>query len=176
MTPALNAALAGLVLAGTLAALAVGEEIPSPQLATVSGPARIIDGDTLDVNGVRVRLWGIDAPEARQTCLDASGRSWACGERATEALRRIVGSETVECRRKDADRYGRMVAICACSVSMTGLSVNVIMVLDGWAVDYARYSRGFYAVDEKAARERRAGIWAGTFDLPEEWRRNHPQR
>ncbi|GBD41863.1 hypothetical protein HRbin39_01250 [bacterium HR39] len=75
------------------------------------GRASAVDGDTLEVHGQRVRLWGIDAVESSQTCLDAQGRPWPCGRRAAFALADFIGGSPVACAPKDADRYGRVVAV-----------------------------------------------------------------
>ena len=72
--------------------------------ATVSGPARVVDGDTLEVRGTRVRLHGIDAPESKQRCRSAE-RTWPCGHEATRAVARRIGSRTVACEERDQDRY-----------------------------------------------------------------------
>jgi len=92
---------------------------------------REIDGDTIDADGVRIRLWGIDAPERDQTC-----GSLEAGSMATAALSRIIGSGPVTCEAVDSDRYGRTVATC----SVAGAAIGGSMVQAGWAWDYARYS------------------------------------
>ena len=101
--------------------------------AGVSGRARVVDGDTLDVGAVRVRLHGVDAPESRQSCV-AGGRRWACGERATRALAGRIGGRTVACEERDRDRYGRIVAVCRNARQ----DVNAWMVSQGWALAYPR--------------------------------------
>ena len=83
----------------------------APSGATASGPARVIDGDTLDVRGTRIRLHGIDAPESAQTCL-AGGQRWRCGRSATQALVKRIAGRPVACTERDRDRYGRVVAVC----------------------------------------------------------------
>ena len=75
------------------------------------GPATVVDGDTLDVGGTRVRLHGVDAPESGQSCVDQGAR-WPCGRRATRALAGRLGGRTVVCEERDRDRYGRIVAVC----------------------------------------------------------------
>ncbi|WP_421684966.1 thermonuclease family protein [Thermus thermophilus] len=84
------------------------------------GRASVVDGDTLEIQGVRVRLWGIDAVESSQTCLDVGGKPWPCGRRAAFALADFLGQRTVRCERRDTDRYGRVVAVC----HVGGLEVN----------------------------------------------------
>ena len=132
---------------------------------TLSGPVRVLDGDTVDIGRTRVRLRGIDAPESRQSCV-ADGRIWPCGERATQALASRIGSRTVSCEERDRDRYGRSVGVCRAA----GEDVNAWMVRQGWALAYRRYSRA-YVADESAARDARRGMWRGDFVKPWDWRR-----
>ena len=102
---------------------------------TFTGPARVIDGDTLDVGGVRIRLHGIDAPESEQICR-AGGKRWSCGREAARALAGRIGGRPVGCQERDRDRYGRVVAACSAS----GVDLNAWMVAEGWAFAYRRYS------------------------------------
>ena len=131
----------------------------------LSRPARVIDGDTIDVGAVRVRLHGVDAPESRQSCL-AGERRWPCGEQATRALAGRIGGRTVSCEERDRDRYGRVVAVCHAA----GEDLNAWMVRQGWALAYRKYSRA-YVADESAAKAARRGIWRGRFVAPWDWRR-----
>ena len=128
---------------------------------------RVHDGDTLTLNGVTVRLWGIDAPELEQQCTNALGRRYRCGIEAREKLRAIVGRQDLVCHERDRDRYGRTVASCEAK----GQDVGRLMVQAGHAVNYRQYSGGRYEPDQRRAREERAGIWAGTFTTPSDWRR-----
>ena len=130
----------------------------------VSGPARVVDGDTLEVRGTRVRLHGIDAPESAQGCR-RGGRTWLCGRGAGRALARRIGSRAVACEVRDRDRYGRVVAVCRVGDE----DVNAWMVLEGWAFAYRRYSMR-YAGEELAARIGKRGIWSGDVVAPWDWR------
>src|SRR5262245_5537450 len=73
----------------------------------------IADGKTRELAGVRIRFFGIDAPEKRQTCLDAKGSQWPCGDSATRALAGLVRGKEVTCQVQDIDRYKRLVAVCS---------------------------------------------------------------
>jgi endonuclease YncB( thermonuclease family) len=132
---------------------------------TLTGQATATDGDTLRMGPVRVRLYGIDAPEIDQTC-EAGGLEYACGEASRDALMAIVGAGTVECRIGAVDRYGRLLATCWAN----GKDVGREMVRQGWALAYREYSER-YVADEDEARRGRHGLWAGEFVPPWEWRR-----
>ncbi len=138
---------------------------PTASRPALSGLARVVDGDTLDVDRVRVRLHGIDAPESAQRCR-ASGRLWPCGQEATRALARRIGSRPVACEERDRDRYGRVVAVC----TVAGRDLNRWMVAEGWAFAYRRYSRAYVAAESRARAARR-GIWRGEAVAPWDWRR-----
>ncbi|MFN7000548.1 thermonuclease family protein [Elioraea tepidiphila] len=148
--------------------------IPAPQPAPgtggliITGRASIIDGDTIEVRGRRIRLHGIDAPEKAQTCL-RNGWLWECGRDATAALDRLIGGRTVTCTELDVDHYGRSVAQCL----LNGQDVNAWMVRNGWAVAYRRFSDAYVGA-EAEARAARRGIWSSRFEMPESHR--HPGR
>lgn len=131
---------------------------------TLSGEARAVDGDSLTVSGIEVRLFGIDAPEGGQTC-NRDGREWPCGEAAAGKLRSLVEGQTVSCRGRGRDIYGRVVAVCQAG----GLELNRAMVTYGWATAFRSYSQD-YVADETRAKAARIGIWDSTFQLPEDYR------
>jgi len=132
--------------------------------ARLEGLGRVIDGDTLDVGTVRVRLHGIDAFERNQMC-DGRQGSWACGAAATDALKSSAEGRRLICRVLDTDRYGRKVSRC----ERNGVDVARALVADGLALAYRRYSRD-YVAEETAAQAGGVGAWAGSFDRPEQWR------
>jgi endonuclease YncB( thermonuclease family) len=143
---------------------------PAPIGAPFRGRARVVDGDSLDVAGEHVRLFGIDAPELAQWCRDVRGGDYACGRLAARALADLVAGKTVTCTPLDHDRYERDVARC----SVDGRDLGETMVRAGNAVELSRYSRGAYTAAEREARAASRGVWAGTFEEPAEWRRRHP--
>lgn len=130
----------------------------------VVGRASVVDGDTIEIHGARIRLWGIDAPEHDQSCV-ADGQTYRCGQKAAFALSDRIGSNTIACEPRDIDRYGRTVARCI----VGGDDLSAWMVSRGWALAFVRYSKD-YVAQEKAASSARLGIWRGTFENPSLYR------
>lgn len=130
------------------------------------GVASVIDADTLEIRGVRIRLHGIDAPESRQSCTRGSGDAWRCGQQAALALSNRIGRRPVSCKVRDVDRYDRAIAVCM----EGGEDLNRWLVSEGWAVAYRRYSRDYIGAEDQARRARR-NIWSGQFVMPWDWRR-----
>jgi endonuclease YncB( thermonuclease family) len=153
------------LLLGTAAVglAAAGRCVPQERIA---GRAEIIDGDSFEIGATSVRLFGVDAPEARQSCT-RSGREWACGNESARKLRSLIGDRTVTCARRDIDTYGRIVAVCR--RGSTDLAAE--MARSGFATAYRRYSND-YVDEENEARAARRGIWAGEFEAPEDYRRD----
>lgn len=139
--------------------------LTSPAMADVDGTVHVIDGDTFDVGGMRVRLHGIDAPEVDQTCTNPQQGDWDCGAFVRDEVRRRYGGRDATCQQIDIDRYGRIVGKCF----VGGQDVGEDIVLDGWATAYREYSWD-YDLAEKAAQVRDAGLWAGTMQSPSDYR------
>ena len=135
----------------------------------LTGSASVIDGDTIELQRVRIRLFGVDAPESSQVCQDAGGRNYRCGQQSALALADRIGTATVSCIKKDTDRYERMVAVC--QVGSTDL--GAWLVAHGHAVAFRRYTTAYVADEEKAKTARR-GVWGGTFAMPWDWRAGRP--
>lgn len=151
--------IAVLILAALMPARSTGEMHPTPPLegrSPVTGIADVTDGDTVVINGTRIRLEGIDAPEAGQMCGTRAGGSWPCGASAATALRRLVEGKAVRCDPLGIDRYGRMLGACF----LGEVDVNALMVRRGHAWAFVRYSES-YAREEQEARAERVGIWQG---------------
>jgi endonuclease YncB( thermonuclease family) len=132
---------------------------------TLAGRVSVVDGDTLDLHGARIRLHALDAPESAQPCFVASD-TVRCGQRAAMALASWIANRSVLCIRHDVDRYGRIVAQC----SVDGEDMGAWLVRSGHAVAYRRYGTD-YVCDEKIAARDRRGIWAMRFVEPASWRR-----
>lgn len=150
-----------------LRTLAIAVLVTSPTWTfaeAVTGKASILDGDTIEIHGQRIRLEGIDAPESRQTC----GGGWRCGKDAAFALADRIGTATVGCEVHGKDRYKRLLAVCYSG----GEDLNRWMVRNGWAVAYRKYSAA-YVQDETRARAAGLNIWSTNFQMPWDWRREH---
>jgi endonuclease YncB( thermonuclease family) len=152
-----------LLLAFGLAAGAT--QLLRPPERYVEGVARVIDGDSLVIAGVPIRLKGIDAPELRQTCRRDS-RPYPCGETARTALAEAIAGRPVFCRVAGRDRYARALAHC----SVAGEDLGALLIGRGLAVGYGSYER-----EERLARQRSLGLWSAEFELPSDWRRANPR-
>ncbi len=119
------------VLTATAAATALCAKQPE----TVSGIAKVVDGDSLEIGAARIRLFGVDAPEGRQFCTRDS-TPWSCGTAAADKLRNLIGGEPIDCVQRDVDKYKRIVAVC--KKGPTDLAAE--MVKAGLALAYRQYS------------------------------------
>ena len=142
----------------------------------IKGKAKVVDGDTITINNTKIRFSGIDAPESyfygmTQYCEKPNGKIWACGKKATAALKKLIGKNEVECSDEGNDKYGRTLSICYAN----GVDLQSEMVRSGMAVAYIRYSTR-YENEMIEAMTNRAGIWSGDFLDPEDWRRQNRKR
>ncbi|MBB5235939.1 thermonuclease family protein [Deinococcus budaensis] len=135
--------------------------------ASITGIPTVTDGDTLQIRGTKIRLYGVDAPESSQTCLRA-GQTYGCGREAAFALADLVRGKNVTCTRQDTDRYGRMVAVCTVGAT----EINRWLVEQGHALPYLEYGGRVYQDAERRARAARKGLHAGTFQNPWDYRKN----
>jgi len=138
--------------------------LAAPAWSAPNGTIRVIDADTMDVGGTRVRLFGIDAPEMGQPCT-ADGRQWDCGAWARDAVANRFEGAFARCTTRDTDRYGRTVAQCA----VDGQDMGRMIVYSGFASAYRQYSTT-YDLDEKAAAVAARGLWAVEIQLPSDYR------
>ncbi len=130
----------------------------------LGGVAIVLDGDTLEVAGVPVRLYGIDAPESSQMCV-ANERRYQCGRQAAFELADRIAGQPVSCVRQASDELGMIVAVC----SLEDERLNAWMVREGWALADPGHPDD-YGAEEATARAERKGMWLGEFTPPWEWR------
>ena len=104
------------------------------------GQASVVDGDTLEIHGIRIRLWGIDAPESRQLCRGEDSLQYRCGAQAANDLDAFIARRPVNCSPLSLDPYGRTVATC----SVGGTDLGEWLVRKGLALDWPQYSKGRY--------------------------------
>ncbi|UAX97580.1 thermonuclease family protein [Ensifer adhaerens] len=127
--------------------------------------ARVVDGDTLDIGGIRYRLHGIDAPEAGQACSATGGGTWPCGRDAIRQIEDLVQGRDVTCEPKGRDTYGRVIAVCFAD----GSEINSAMVRAGLAWAFRKYSED-YAQIEQEARQAQVGVWQAETETPWDYR------
>jgi endonuclease YncB( thermonuclease family) len=147
-----------------IVAIATTTALCAKQPETITGAAKVVDGDTLDIGATRVRLFGIDAPEGRQHCTRDS-TDWPCGVEAANKLRALIGNEPLDCVQRDVDQYGRVVAVC----NKGATDLGAAMVRAGLALAYRHYSTDYVADEDDAHRAKR-GMWAGEFTAPWDYR------
>ncbi len=136
--------------------------------------AVVTDGDTIKIGNEKIRLFGIDAPEIKQICKDRNNDPYACGHRSKAYLEDLINYSSyseIYCYYSERDKYKRIIGECFLG-SESKININRSMVRRGHAVAYIRYSKK-YSEAQNQAKNDKVGIWAGTFDLPEEWRKKN---
>jgi endonuclease YncB( thermonuclease family) len=126
------------------------------------GQASVIDGDTLEIHGTRIRLWGIDAPESTQLCRGEDSLQYRCGALAANDLDAFIARRPVDCLPMNLDQYGRTVATC----STGGVDLGEWLVSNGLALDWPHYSKGRYKIAQHNAERAGRGLWKGSYVEP----------
>lgn len=137
----------------------------SPEISHAFSNVRVIDGDTIDVDGVRYRLHGIDAPEAGQTCESANGGTWNCGKAAIEKLESLIEGRSVRCEARGNDAYSRVIGVCFAGKT----DVNAEIIAAGMAWAFRRYSTDYVAIEE-IAHAKKIGVWQKQTQAPWDYR------
>ncbi len=142
----------------------------SSSLPIIFGTARVIDGDTIEINKKRIRLLKIDAPESKQKCLDKNYIEYLCGEMSTAFLKKMIDGKKVECNSGEKDIYKRYLGNC----KLGDININYEMVRGGMAIIY-----NLKDADEKLksfemeAKNNKLGVWQGAFEEPKQYRKKH---
>jgi|HigsolmetaAR204D_1030405.scaffolds.fasta_scaffold02579_3 endonuclease YncB( thermonuclease family) len=155
------AVLAALVM---LAGTARGQSAHDPYVP-VTGMAQALEGDLLTINGMTVRLYGLDAPEIGQFCIARGGRPYDCGRAATNMLQRLVANREVTCTLFSRLPSRSEVGVC----TVDGVDLGGVMVLSGWAFSTRGLSNR-YEPHEARAQATRQGLWSGQAERPWVWR------
>lgn len=145
----------------------------SASAETLTGRASVIDGDTIDIHGERIRLLDIDAPESAQFCFkklqSVAEGAWPCGQQAALALSDWIGEQTVTCETASMDRDKLWQAHCA----VAGQDIAEWLAASGWAVPYRECKCDAIRDAARNARAAQLGIWTSGFTLPWDWRKAH---
>lgn len=162
---------AGFISASSIMGFLIGHRLSNPSVVAAGvssgvgrlvGKASVVDGDTIEIQGTRIRLNGIDAPEVNQPCQEGSSIV-RCGVRAARFLDERLRTSTVRCDFVEWDKYGRFVGNCQTN---EGVDVAAMLVSNGHALDWPHYSGGRYRAEQLAAKALGKGIWAGSFEEP----------
>ena len=133
--------------------------------ASFANNLKIIDGDTIVLNGEKIRFSGIDTPELKQTCMNGNQKVF-CGMLAKMLLVKKIGNEIPQCTREGKDTYKRTLAECF----INGESLSVFLVRSGYAFAYRKYSDKFIK-EEEFAKKNKLGMWSMKFQYPWDFRK-----
>ena len=129
---------------------------------------RVVDGDTIVLNGEKIRFSGIDTHELKQTCMNGDEKVF-CGKSAKMLLIKKIGNQIPECISEGKDVYKRTLAECF----INGESLSVFLVRSGYAFDFVRYSKKKYSEDQEYAKTNKLGLWSMKFEYPWDWRKKN---
>jgi|TARA_B100001063_G_scaffold26617_1_gene20392 endonuclease YncB( thermonuclease family) len=132
-----------------------------------SQDVKITDGDTIKINGEKIRFSGIDTPELNQTCVKEGVKN-SCGLTAKQILIDKIIDNKVKCIKEGKDRYKRILAECF----VNNESLSRYLVRSGYAFAYRKYSKKFI-IDEDYARANKLGMWSMEFEYPWDFRRSN---
>ena len=152
------------------------KDVKSIEVKIISGIANVTDGDTIRIDGKKIRFFGIDAPEKKQQCRKpwltiyfiSFSKEYPCGQISTENLKKKINNKFLICKWTNKDRYKRYIAECFKEKT----SINAWMVRNGYAVAYRKYSKKFVS-QEIIAKKEKLGLWSGTFMMPWDYRKHN---
>jgi len=149
-------------------------DVKSQEIKIIEGNAFVVDGDTIEIDGEKIRFSGIDAPESyykgkEQTCLRENEKI-SCGKLSKDFLIQKIDNQKVTCEiESKPDRYKRKLGECFVNKK----SLSRILVKNGYAFDYPRYSKKKYAKDQDYARANKLGLWNMKFEFPWDFRKKN---
>lgn len=140
------------------------------QLITISGQAQITDGDSIKIDGKRIRLLGIDAPESAQKCFNQKNQEYFCGQVSTAFLKQLIKTQKVTCNSPEKDIYNRYLAECF----LGEININHEMIKNGMAIIYNLKTASAQLKEmENAAKNQKLGLWQGAFEEPKSFRKRN---
>ena len=150
-------------------------DVKSSEITSVTGYAKVTDGDTIKIDTFKIRLNGIDAPEKKQKCkkpylkifMFTFYEDYSCGKKSTEALIKKINNQKVICKISDVDYFKRLIGECYKEKT----NLNSWLVSNGHAVAFRKYSKK-YVPEEIIAKQEKRGIWQGMFEMPWDYRKS----
>ena len=152
------------------------QDVKSSEITSVTGYAKVTDGDTIKIDTFKIRLDGIDAPEKKQKCkrpyftifMFTFYEDYSCGQKSTEALVKRINNQKVTCKISDIDYFKRLIGECY----ERKTNLNAWLVSNGYAVAFRKYSKK-YVSDEILAKQEKKGMWKGKFEMPWDYRKSN---
>ena len=152
------------------------QDVKSSEIKSVTGHAKVTDGDTIKINTFKIRLDGIDAPEKKQKCkrpyleifMFTFYEDYSCGQKSTEALIKKINNQKITCKISNVDYFKRLIGECY----KGKINLNAWLVSNGHAVAFRKYSKK-YVSHETFAKQEKKGIWRGKFEIPWDYRKSN---
>ena len=152
------------------------QDVKSSEITSVTGYAKVTDGDTIKIDTFKIRLDGIDAPEKKQKCkrpyftifMFTFYEDYSCGQKSTEALIKKINNQKITCKISDIDYFKRLIGECY----KRKTNLNAWLVSNGHAVAFRKYSKK-YVPEEIFAKQEKKGMWQGKFEMPWDYRKSN---
>ena len=152
------------------------QDVKSSEITSITGHAKVTDGDTIKINTFKIRLNGIDAPEKKQKCkrpyleifIFIFYEDYSCGQKSTEALIKKINNQKITCKISNVDYFKRLIGECY----KRKINLNAWLVSNGHAVAFRKYSKK-YVPDEILAKQTKKGMWQGKFEMPWDYRKSN---
>ena len=150
-------------------------DVKSSEITSVTGYAKVTDGDTIKIDTFKIRLDGIDAPEKKQKCkrpyftifMFTFFEDYSCGQKSTEALIKKINNQKITCKISGIDYFKRLIGECY----KRKINLNAWLVSNGHAVAFRKYSKK-YVPEEILAKQEKKGMWQGKFEMPWDYRKS----
>ena len=152
------------------------QDVKSSEITSITGHAKVTDGDTIKINTFKIRLNGIDAPEKKQKCkrpyleifIFIFYEDYSCGQKSTEALIKKINNQKITCKISNVDYFKRLIGECY----KRKINLNAWLVSNGHAVAFRKYSKK-YVFHETLAKQEKKGMWQGKFEMPWDYRKSN---